>query len=75
MSGRSVTPVPRKREGRFPSRKGRRYPAPSAVSSYIMAKNMHSDDELAGQILIFTTLISSVTLFIGIFLLKSFHLI
>lgn len=49
--------------------------APSAVSSYIMAKNMHSDDELAGQILIFTTLISSVTLFIGIFLLKSFHLI
>lgn len=49
--------------------------APSAVSSYIMAKNMHSDDALAGQILIFTTLVSCLTLFFGIFLLKSLSLI
>lgn len=49
--------------------------APSAVSGYIMAKNMHSDDELAAQILIMTTLFSSLTLFFGIFLLRSLGLL
>ena len=49
--------------------------AHSAVSSYIMAKNMHSDDALAGQILIYTTIASCITLFAGIYLLRSWGLI
>ena len=49
--------------------------APSAVSSYIMAKNMHSDEMLAGQILLFTTVFSSFTIFVGIFLLHFLELI
>lgn len=48
---------------------------PAAVSSYIMAKNMESDYELAGQILLFTTLLCTFTLFGAIFLLKYFALI
>lgn len=49
--------------------------APSAVSSYIMAKNMHSDDQLAAQILILTTLTSCLTITGGIFLLRSLALL
>lgn len=49
--------------------------APSAVSSYIMAKNMHSDDELAAQILIMTTLLSCLTMFVGIYILRSLQLL
>lgn len=49
--------------------------APTAVSSYIMAKNMGSDYELAGQILLLTTIFCLFTLFTGIFILKSFGLI
>jgi hypothetical protein len=45
--------------------------APSAVVSYIMAKNMNSDADLAGQILALTTIICPVTIFIGSVLLKS----
>ncbi len=48
---------------------------PTAVSSYIMAKQMKSDHELAAQILLISTLMSVFTLFIGIFLLKEFNLI
>lgn len=48
---------------------------PAAVSSYIMAKNMKSDHELAGQILLLTTLMCLVTFFSGVFLLKSIGLI
>ena len=48
---------------------------PAAVSSYIMAKQMKSDHELAGQILLISTLMSVVTLFLGIFLLKQTGLI
>lgn len=48
---------------------------PSAVSSYIMAKNMKSDHELAGQILLLTTLLCLFTLFGGIFVLKTLGLI
>lgn len=39
--------------------------APSAVASYIMAKNMRSDAELAGQILALTTTICPLTIFLG----------
>lgn len=49
--------------------------APTAVSSYIMAKNMKSDYELAGKILLLSTALCSVTVFIGIYLLKTFSLI
>ncbi len=44
---------------------------PTAVSSYIMAKQMNSDYELAGQILLFTTLFGVFTLFLGVFLIKT----
>ena len=44
---------------------------PSAVSSYIMAKNMKSDYELAGQILLLSTLFCIVTIFIGVFLMST----
>ena len=49
--------------------------APTAVSSYIMAKNMKSDHELAAQILLLTTLMCPVTFFGGVFLLKTANLI
>ena len=49
--------------------------APTAVSSYIMAKNMGSDHELAGQILLLTTLMCLFTIFVFIFILKSLALI
>lgn len=50
--------------------------APStAVSSFIMARNMDGDSELAGQIVVMTTLFSALTLFIGIYILKFFALI
>ena len=48
---------------------------PAAVSSYIMAKNMNSDHILAGQILMITTLMSCLTNFLGVFLLRYFALI
>ena len=51
------------------------FAAPTAVSSYIMAKNMHSDADLAGQILALTTVICPVTIFAGSFILKSINLI
>lgn len=44
---------------------------PTAVSSYIMAKNMESDHELAGQILLLSTALCSLTMFVGIYILKS----
>ena len=46
--------------------------APSAVSSYIMAKNMRSDSQLAAQILVGTTFVSPFTMCVGIYLLRSF---
>ena len=49
--------------------------APTAVSSYIMAKKMKNDGELAAQILLLTTLLCIVTIFIGIFILKTLALI
>ncbi|MBN2659274.1 MAG: AEC family transporter [Spirochaetales bacterium] len=44
--------------------------SPSAVSSYVMAKAMGSDSDLAAGIILITTLGSVVTLGLGIFLLK-----
>lgn len=42
---------------------------PAAVSSYIMAKNMNNDYKLASQIIVFTTLLSALTVSAGSFLL------
>ncbi len=47
----------------------------TAVSSFVMAKVMKSDDHLAGLLVMYTTIFSSVTLFIGLYLMKSFHII
>jgi len=49
--------------------------APSAVSSYIMARNMKNDSDLAAQILLFTTMLCIFTVFGGVFLLKTLSLI
>lgn len=49
--------------------------APTTVSSYIMAKNMGNDSVLSSSIVVVTTLFSSVTLTLIIFLLKSFSYI
>lgn len=51
------------------------FSTPAAVSSYIMAKQMKSDHELAGQILLVSTLMSLFTMFVGIFILRQFGLI
>ena len=48
---------------------------PSAVSSYIMAKQMKSDHHLTGQILLISTLMCLFTLFLGIVILKETGLI
>lgn len=44
--------------------------APTAVSSFTMAKQMNGMGELAGQIVIFTSICSIPTMFFWIFLLK-----
>ena len=48
---------------------------PTAVSSYIMAKNMNGDAELASKILLLTTVCSLGTVFVFIFILKQMALI
>lgn len=45
--------------------------SPVAVSSAIMASQMKNDDELAGQLVVWSTLVSSLTIFISITILKS----
>lgn len=47
------------------------FASPTAVSSFIMAKVMDSDAELASHIILITTLGSILTTFAGIFLLKT----
>ena len=49
--------------------------APTAVSSYIMAKKMGNDHELAAQILLLSTMVCALTIFLGIFILKTLALI
>ncbi|MGI6167351.1 MAG: AEC family transporter [Eubacteriales bacterium] len=45
--------------------------SPAAVASYIMAKNMGSDGELAGQILLITSMLCPITVFLGVFIMRS----
>ena len=49
--------------------------APTAVSSYTMAQQMGGDGELAGEIVVFTTGISIVTIFLWVFVLKQLNFI
>ena len=44
---------------------------PAAVSSYIMSKNMKSDYELSGQILLLTTVGCIFTIFLGTFFMRT----
>ncbi|MEG0094745.1 MAG: AEC family transporter [Erysipelotrichaceae bacterium] len=48
--------------------------APTAVSSFTMAESMKGDSELAGQIVVITSTLSIITLFMWITVLKMFHL-
>lgn len=45
--------------------------APTAVSSYTMAQQMDADDELAGHLVVFAALFSVFTMFLWVFLGKS----
>ena len=45
---------------------------PTAISSYIMAKNMNSDGPLANQIVLLTTLFSMLTIFVYSFIMRNF---
>ncbi len=47
---------------------------PTAISSYIMAKNMNADAHLANQIVLLTTLMSMFTIFAFTVIMKSFGL-
>lgn len=49
--------------------------SPTAATSYIMSKSMHSDGELAKQIVLLTTVCCSLTIFIFAFILRYFNLI
>ena len=49
--------------------------SPTAVSSFTMAVEMDADGELAGQIVIFTSIISIITIFLLVYLLKILHFI
>jgi len=49
--------------------------SPVAVSSFTMASEMGGNKELASQLTVFTSLGSVLTIFLGVFLLRSFGLI
>ncbi len=51
------------------------FATPTAVSSYPLAVSMEADGELAGQMVIFTTLCSLPTIFLWVWLLSSFALL
>ncbi len=51
------------------------FSAPTAVSSYVMSKNMGGDGDLASQIILVSTFFSMVTITAGISLLKAFAFI
>jgi len=47
------------------------FATPTAVSSYIMAGNMGCDGELSGQIVVLTTVGSSISIFLFVYVLRS----
>ncbi len=51
------------------------YACPTSISSYIMAREMGGNGKLAGNIVLISTLLSSITLAIGLYLLELANLI
>lgn len=47
------------------------FATPTAMASYIMAKNMGNDGELSAQIVVLTTAVSSITIFFIIYFLRT----
>ena len=45
---------------------------PVALTGFVLSKNMHSDYELTSQLILITLFFSAFTLFVGIFLLRTF---
>ena len=48
--------------------------SPCAVSSYTMAAQMGGDEDLAGQLVMSTTVLCSVTMFLMIFCFKTWRI-
>lgn len=51
------------------------FASPVAVASAVMAKEMHCDDKLAGQLVVWNTIVSAVTLFVFIAVMSAVGLI
>ena len=51
------------------------FASPTAVSSFTMAQKMDGDDDLAAQIVVFTSAFCIITVFLWIFILKQFSFI
>ena len=51
------------------------YQTPVAVSSYIMAQQAGADGQLAGQLVVFSSVLSIFTLFVTIFILRTMGLL
>ncbi|MBU3145289.1 AEC family transporter [Clostridium sp. CF012] len=51
------------------------FASPIAISSYVMAQNVKSNDELAGQLVATSTILSSFTIFLFVLILKNYNLI
>lgn len=51
------------------------YQTPVAVSSYIMAQQAGADGQLAGQLVVFSSVLSIFTLFVTIFILRTIGLL
>lgn len=51
------------------------YQTPVAVSSYIMAQQARADGQLAGQLVVFSSVLSIFTLFVTIFILRTMGLL
>ncbi|MDO4174188.1 MAG: AEC family transporter [Eubacteriales bacterium] len=47
------------------------YGSPIAIASSVMASEMHADDVLAGQIVVWTSLLSMITIFLMVILFRS----
>ena len=54
---------------------GLAYQTPVAVSSYIMAQQAGADGQLAGQLVVFSSVLSIFTLFVTIFILRTMGLL
>ncbi len=49
--------------------------SPTAVSSFTMAQNADANDDLAGQIVVMSSLLSVVSIFLWILMLNYFNVI